>query len=72
VLRRRRLKAGRKAEGDHGAIVAQGTSAELRAQTGTESLEEAFLRLTGTTIRDETATSTDQMRQFAQMWRRPR
>jgi ABC-2 type transport system ATP-binding protein len=57
---------------DHGAIVAQGTSAELRAQTSTASLEDAFLALTGTTIRDETATSTDQLRQMAQMWRRPR
>jgi ABC-2 type transport system ATP-binding protein len=57
---------------DHGAIVAQGTSAELRAQTGTESLEDAFLALTGNTIRDEAASSTDQMRQMAQMWRRPR
>jgi ABC-2 type transport system ATP-binding protein len=57
---------------DHGAIVAQGTSAELRARTGTESLEDAFLALTGNTIRDEAASSTDQMRQMAQMWRRPR
>jgi ABC-2 type transport system ATP-binding protein len=55
---------------DHGRIVAQGTSAELKAQTETESLEEAFLKLTGTTIRDETASSVDQMRQMARMWRR--
>ena len=32
---------------DHGAIVAQGTSAELKAQTETDSLEGAFLALTG-------------------------
>jgi ABC-2 type transport system ATP-binding protein len=55
---------------DHGKIVAQGTSAELKQQTGTTSLEEAFLSLTGTTIRDESATSTDQMRQFVKAWRR--
>jgi ABC-2 type transport system ATP-binding protein len=55
---------------DHGRIVAQGTSTELKAQTGTDSLEEAFLRLTGTTIRDESASSVDQMRQVARMWRR--
>ena len=55
---------------DHGKIVAQGSSAELKAQTQTESLEEAFLALTGSTIRDERATSADQMRQIAKMWRR--
>src|SRR6185295_6655904 len=53
---------------DHGKIVAQGTSAELKAQTGTESLEGAFLKLTGTTIRDERADAADQMRQFGRMW----
>ena len=30
--------------------------------------EEAFLALTGSTIRDEAATSADQMRQMARMW----
>ena len=40
---------------DHGKIVAQGSSAELKQQTGTESLEQAFLALTGSTIRDEAA-----------------
>ncbi|MBV9081774.1 MAG: ATP-binding cassette domain-containing protein [Acidobacteriaceae bacterium] len=57
---------------DHGNIVAQGTSQELKQQTGTESLEEAFLGLTGSTLRDERAGAADQMRQFAQMWRRGR
>jgi ABC-2 type transport system ATP-binding protein len=55
---------------DHGKIVAQGSAQELKQQTGTESLEQAFLALTGTTIRDERADSADQMRQFAKMWRR--
>jgi ABC-2 type transport system ATP-binding protein len=55
---------------DHGRIVAVGTSAELKAQTETDSLEEAFLKLTGTTIRDESASSVDRMRQMARMWRR--
>jgi ABC-2 type transport system ATP-binding protein len=55
---------------DHGAIVAIGTSAELKAKTSTDSLENAFLALTGTSIRDEAANSTDQMRRFAQMWQR--
>jgi ABC-2 type transport system ATP-binding protein len=53
---------------DHGKIVAMGTSQELKTQTGKESLEEAFLALTGSTIRDEAATGADQMRQFAKMW----
>jgi len=54
---------------DHGKIVAQGTPAELKTQTKTESLEQAFLALTGTTIRDERADPSAQMRQFAKMWR---
>src|ERR1700743_528379 len=40
---------------DHGSIVAQGTSAELKEQTQTESLEAAFLALTGSSLRDEGA-----------------
>jgi ABC-2 type transport system ATP-binding protein len=55
---------------DHGRIVAIGTSQELKERTGKESLEEAFLALTGTTIRDESANSADQLRQMARMWRR--
>jgi len=55
---------------DHGKIVAIGSSADLKAQTNTESLEDAFLSLTGTAIRDETAGSAEQMRQVAKMWRR--
>jgi ABC-2 type transport system ATP-binding protein len=55
---------------DHGRIVALGTLAELKEQTGTESLEAAFLKLTGTAIRDEAAGKADAMRQFMQAWRR--
>jgi ABC-2 type transport system ATP-binding protein len=53
---------------DHGAIVAQGTPAELLEQTKTDSLEAAFLALTGSAIRDEQASNLDQMRQFARAW----
>jgi ABC-2 type transport system ATP-binding protein len=53
---------------DHGKLVAQGTPAAIKEQTNTESLEEAFLALTGATIRDESANSADAMRQFAKMW----
>jgi len=62
--------AGRIAIIDHGKIVAQGTAAELKAQTKAESLEQAFLALTGTTIREDRADPAAQMRQFAKMWRR--
>ncbi len=55
---------------DQGRIVAQGSAEQLKQQTGTDSLEQAFLALTGTSIRDEAAGSADQMRQFMKMWRR--
>ena len=38
---------------DHGKIVAQGTTPELCKQTKTKSLEDAYLKLTGTNIRDD-------------------
>ena len=53
---------------DHGKLVAQGTPKAIKEQTGTETLEDAFLKLTGSTIRDESADSADMMRQFAKMW----
>jgi ABC-2 type transport system ATP-binding protein len=55
---------------DHGRIVDIGSSAELKQRTNTDSLEGAFLALTGTTIREESATSTDRMRQIARVWGR--
>jgi ABC-2 type transport system ATP-binding protein len=55
---------------DHGHIVAQGSAEELKQSTGTDSLEGAFLALTGSSIRDEQANSADQMRAFVKMWRR--
>ncbi|MGO8814521.1 MAG: ABC transporter ATP-binding protein [Terriglobia bacterium] len=55
---------------DHGKIVAQGSPAELKEQTNSDSLEQAFLALTGTSIRDESAGSVEQMRNFVKMWRR--
>jgi ABC-2 type transport system ATP-binding protein len=53
---------------DHGKLVAQGTPQAIKEQTGATTLEDAFLKLTGSTIRDESAGSADQMRQFAKMW----
>ncbi len=55
---------------DHGSIIAVGTSAELKQQTSTDTLEEAFLALTGSSLRDEGANSADGLRQMAKMWRR--
>jgi ABC-2 type transport system ATP-binding protein len=53
---------------DHGRIVAQGTAQELKQQTGTDSLEQAFLALTGSSIRDEQADGADRMRQMVKLW----
>jgi ABC-2 type transport system ATP-binding protein len=55
---------------DHGRIVAIGSAAALKAQTKTDSLEAAFLALTGHAIREETPGAADRMRQMAAMWRR--
>jgi ABC-2 type transport system ATP-binding protein len=52
---------------DHGQLIAQGTSADLKAQTYTCSLEDAFLAITGSSLRDEGANPTDQLRRFAAM-----
>jgi ABC-2 type transport system ATP-binding protein len=45
--------AGRIAIIDHGKIVARGTTAELTKQTNTKNLEDAYLKLTGSTTRDD-------------------
>jgi ABC-2 type transport system ATP-binding protein len=55
---------------DHGKIVAIGSPQDLKSQTGKPSLEEAFLALTGTAIRDESPSAADHMRHVARMWRR--
>jgi ABC-2 type transport system ATP-binding protein len=55
---------------DHGQIVALGSLDELKLQTNAETLEQAFLTLTGSTIRDEAASSKDRMRTVARLIRR--
>lgn len=57
---------------DHGTIIAVGTSDELKTQTKTDSLEDAFLSLTGSAIRDESASAVDHMRTFTRAWNRRR
>src|SRR5215467_12938417 len=54
---------------DHGKIVALGSPSEIKQQTGKDGLEEAFLALTGSSIRDEGANvSHDQLKAMARMW----
>ncbi len=55
---------------DHGKLIAQGSPAEIKKQTNTDSLESAFLALTGSTIRDEQAGSEDRMRNMMRMWKK--
>jgi ABC-2 type transport system ATP-binding protein len=55
---------------DHGRIVAQGQPAELKTLTGTDSLEKAFLALTGASIRDEESGPSVHMRNMAKMFGR--
>ncbi len=55
---------------DHGKIVGQGTPSELKQQTKKETLEEAFLSLTGHTIRDEEVSAVDHLRMHRRLWHR--
>jgi ABC-2 type transport system ATP-binding protein len=55
---------------DHGQIVAIGSAADLERQTNTQSLEEAFIAITGNTIREEQANGIEHMRSIHRMWRR--
>jgi len=47
---------------DHGKIIAQGKAEELKNQTNTASLEDAFLVLTGNIIRDEKPDAGQKLR----------
>ncbi len=48
---------------DFGRIVAMGSVDGLKQQTGTSTLEEAYLSLTGTTIREERIEGSGQLRE---------
>jgi len=56
---------------DHGKIVAEGAPAALKEKTQSKTLEDAFISLTGHALRDEEASSADQMRMLRQVWRGP-
>lgn len=47
---------------DHGKIIALGTADELKNKTNSETLEDAFLELTGKDIREEAGSGKDTMR----------
>jgi len=55
---------------DHGKIVASGSSEELKKKTGKDSLEEAFLALTGRSIREEAQGNQANARMHWRMRRR--
>jgi ABC-2 type transport system ATP-binding protein len=50
---------------DHGKIIEVGTTPELTKLTKTDSLEDAYLALTGKTIRDEKADASAALRRIA-------
>ncbi len=52
---------------DHGKIIAKGSVAQLKKQTKTKSLEDAFLKFTGNSIRDESGSSLDRMRNMKRL-----
>ena len=54
---------------DHGRIVAEGTAPALKEQTHCDSLEDAFIALTGRSIREDEATPADRMRMIRRAWR---
>ncbi len=56
---------------DHGKIVAIGTPLQVRESQGASSLEDAFLKLTGRSIREEDASAADRMRTMARGFERP-
>ena len=53
---------------DHGRIVAEGTPAVLLQETGGRTLEDAFIALTGRSIREADAAPIDRMRRMRQVW----
>lgn len=54
---------------DHGTIVATGSPSELKQKAGMDNLEDAFIKLTGKTIRSEESSAIDSMRRHRNLWR---
>lgn len=55
---------------DHGKIIKEGTPESFKKETGTETLEDAFLALTGGMMRPDSSSGLDQMRMNARIWKR--
>lgn len=55
---------------DNGKIVAEGTAKKLKEETNSETLEDAFLKLTGKQIREEGAKGIDNLRNMRRLWKR--
>jgi ABC-2 type transport system ATP-binding protein len=53
---------------DHGKIITEGNLEELLKKTGKKNLEDAFLSLTGSDIREESASASDRMRMHGRRW----
>ncbi len=53
---------------DHGKIIVQDSPSNLKQQTSSSTLEEVFLKLTGTSIREEAASSMMDFRHHARLW----
>jgi ABC-2 type transport system ATP-binding protein len=54
---------------DHGKIVAQDTPDALKEKTNGKTLEDAFIALTGRKLREEEASSSEQMSMMRRVWR---
>jgi len=50
---------------DHGLVIAEGTSAELKAQTGADTLDAVFLSLTGHDTREEETEEDDELAELS-------
>ena len=55
---------------DHGKMVANDTAEGIKRQAGSETLEDAFIKLTGHGMREEEAGTVDQLRNMAKVWGR--
>lgn len=54
---------------DQGKIIKLGTSNQIKSATNSQSLEKAFLKLTGHSIRKENSSAIDRVRAMQRTWR---
>ncbi len=55
---------------DKGKILKIGKTDELKKLTDSSTLEDAFLKLTGYSIREESSSAIESLRKVRRMWRR--